>query len=86
VIDSIWKSDFGHLDPELFASPNQKPKPKPKAPNQPTWLSATKDFRQIEPDVFTTSIELVAASSIQEESLKKKRMAKDQGVVLAKRR
>jgi hypothetical protein len=87
MIDSIWKSDFSHLSPDIFASLEQKAKaPIKRGPNQRTWLAATKGFRLIEPDIFTTDIVLAAPSSIQEEAVPRKRKAKDQGKGPAKRR
>ena len=88
VIDSVWKSDFSHLSLDIFASPKRKVKsPRKMGPNQRTWLTATKDFRSIGLDIFTMDIELAAPSSIQEEQASpKKRKAKDQGIVPAKRR
>ena len=86
VIDSVWKSDFGHLGPELFMSPKKKKpikSPRKKGPTQQVWLVVTKDFRLIEADIFTmdTGLGLPSPSPIQA----RKRKAKDQGKELVKR-
>src|SRR5450432_129281 len=80
VITATWKSDFSHLDLELFQSPAKLVKaPIKRGPNKRTWLAATKDFRSIRLDIFTIDIELVAPSSIQEKVVPKKRKANHQG-------
>ena len=63
--------------------------PRKKGPTQQVWLAATKDFRLVEPDIFTTDIGLglpPSPSPIQEDALPRKRKAKDQGKEPVKRR
>jgi len=78
VIDSTWKDQYSHLDPELFTSPKPQPKPKPnRGPIKKVWNDATKDFRKTELDIFTMDIELAPAPAspiLEQESPKKRKI------------